>query len=132
MEKSLIDSNREVLARREARLRWVAACAGLVTLSSVVVTMLCLPFPVMLIVGAAIAGRWPRTGQWLMGISACVLSVLLLPVYVLLLPEVKFVYTDILILLIDIGWIGTLILLPLCILLLADVFKKRQALRRIV
>lgn len=95
-------------------------------------TMLCLPFSVMLIVGAAIAGRWPRTGRWLMGISACVLSVFLLPVYVLLLPELRFVYTDILALLIDIGWIGTLILLPLCILLLADVFKRRRALRTIV
>jgi hypothetical protein len=67
-----------------------------------------------------------------MGISACVLSVFLLPVYVLLLPELRFVYTDILALLIDIGWIGTLILLPLCILLLADVFKRRRALRTIV
>jgi hypothetical protein len=66
-----------------------------------------------------------------MGISACVLSVCLLPVYLLLLPEVRFVYTDIVILLIDLGWIGTLILLPLCILLLADVFKRRKALPEI-
>ncbi len=91
-------------------------------------TSLYLPFSLMLIVGAAILGRWPRTGRWLMWIGASVLSVCLLPAYVLLLPEMHFTYVELLILLIDIGWIGTLILLPLCdVMLVIDAFKRRQA-----
>ena len=87
-----------------------------------------LPFPVMLIVGAAILGKWPRTGRWLMWIGAAVLSVCLLPTYVLLLRKIHFAYADLLVLLIDIGWIGTLILLPLCdVMLVIDAFNGRSA-----
>ena len=49
----------------------------------------------------------------------------LLPAYVLLLQDMQLAYVDLLTLLIDIGWIGTLILLPLCdVMLFIDAFKK--------
>jgi hypothetical protein len=109
-------------------LRWLAACTGLVAVSGGAMTSLYLPFPVMLIVGAAILGKWPRTGRWLMWISASVLSVCLLPTYILLLREMHFARADLLILLIDIGLIGTLILLPVFdVMLLMDAFKRRSA-----
>jgi hypothetical protein len=64
--------------------------------------------------------------------SASLLSVFVLPAYVVLLPEIRFLCMDFLGLLIDIGWVGTLILLPICdVMLLVDVFKGRQALLRI-
>jgi hypothetical protein len=91
-------------------------------------TSLYLPFPMILLVGAAIVGKWPRTGRWLMWVGASVLTVCLLPAYVLLLREIHFSYVDSSILLIDIGWVGTLILLPLCdVMLVIDAFKRRQA-----
>ena len=101
---------------------------GLVAFSGAALTWLDLPFPVMLIAGAAILGKWPPTGRWLMWIGASVLSVCLLPAYVLLLREMHFAHVDFLILLIDIGWIGTLILLPLFdVILVIDAFKGRSA-----
>jgi hypothetical protein len=100
----------------------------LFAVSGAAMTSLYLPFPILLIVGAAIAGKWPRTGRWLMWAGASVLSVCLLPVYVLLLREMHFAYVDLLILLIDIGWVGTLILLPLCdVMLVIDAFMRWQA-----
>jgi hypothetical protein len=97
-------------------------------MSGLASTYLYLPFPVMLLGGAAVAGRWPRLGRWLMGISAFVLSVTLLPSFLVLLPEFHFVYVDLPILLIDIGWIGTVIMLPLCdVMLLVDRVRRRKA-----
>jgi hypothetical protein len=125
----MIDCSRDLIAKSQnLLLRWLAACTGLVAVSGGAMTSLYLPFPVMLIVGAAILGKWPRTGRWLMWIGASVLSVCLLPTYILLLREMHFSYADLLILLIDIGWIGTLILLPLFdVMLLIDAFKRQPA-----
>src|SRR5471032_2303205 len=114
LENQHLDSTKDALSRFETKLRWCAACTGLVTLSSAAITVLYLPFPVILLVGAAVAGKWPHTGRWLMGIGASVLSVCLLPTYILLLPGLRFAYVDLAVLLIDIGWVGTLIILPLC------------------
>ena len=124
----MIDCSRDLISKnRNLLLRWLAACTGLVAFSGAALTSLYLPFPVVLIVGAAILSKWPRTGRWLMWIGASVLSVCLLPAYVLLLREMHFAYADLLILLIDIGWIGTLILLPLCdVMLVIDAFKRRN------
>jgi hypothetical protein len=130
LESQHLDSTKDALGRFKTGLRWLAACTGLATLSSAAITMLYLPFPVILIVGAVVAGKWPHTGRWLMGIGASVLSVCLLPIYVLLLPELRFAYVDFLVLLIDIGWVGTLIILPLCdTMLLLDGFERRKVLR---
>ncbi|MGZ7090482.1 MAG: hypothetical protein ACXVKH_13525 [Candidatus Angelobacter sp.] len=125
----MIDHSGDLIAKsRNLLLRWLAACTGLVAVSGGAMTSLYLPFPIMLIVGAAILGKWPRTGRWLIWIGASVLSVCLLPAYVVLLGEMHFAYVDFLIFLIDIGWIGTLILLPLCdVILVIDAFKRRQA-----
>jgi hypothetical protein len=127
MENHSIDSNGLKQVRIQAKLRWIAAGTGLVTISGLAITWLYLPFPVLLILGAAIAGRWPRTGRWLMWVGAAVLSLFLLPTYIVLLPENHFVYTDLIILLIDIGWVGTVVLLPLCdVVLFIDAFKTRK------
>jgi hypothetical protein len=113
---------------RNLLLRWLAACTGLVAVSGGAINSLYLPFAIILIVGAAILGKRPRAGRRLMWVGAFVLSVCLLPPYVLLLREMHFAYVDSSILLIDIGWVGTLILLPLCdVMLLIDAFKRRQA-----
>lgn len=110
----------------ETRLCWVAGSAGLAALSAVAITTLFLPFPIMLMLGAAVTARWPRTGRGLMWIGAAVLSAFLLPSFVVLLREFRFEYVDFNILLIDIGWIGTLILLPLCDVMLAvDHYRNR-------
>lgn len=64
-----------------------------------------------------------------MWISAFVLSVCVLPVYVVLLlhPGGRFFYSDIWITLGNFGWMGTVVLLPICdAILLVDVFKRRQ------
>ncbi len=125
----MIDWSGDLTAKsRSLLLRWLAACTGLVAVSGGAMTSLYLPFPVMLIMGAAILGKWPRTGRWLIWIGASVLSVCLLPAYAFLLWEMHFAYADLLILLIDIGWIGMLILLPLCdVILVIDAFKRRSA-----
>jgi uncharacterized membrane protein YqaE (UPF0057 family) len=110
----------------ETRLCWVAGSAGLAALSAVAITTLFLPFPIMLMLGAAVTARWPRTGRGLMWIGAAVLSAFLLPSFAVLLREFRFEYVDFNILLIDIGWIGTLILLPLCDVMLAvDHYRNR-------
>jgi hypothetical protein len=125
----MIDCPRDLIGKsRSLLLRWVAACTGLVAVSGGAMTLLYLPFAIILIVGAAIVGKWPRTGRWLMWIGASVLSVCLLPAYVLLYRKMHFAYVDLSILLIDIGWVGTLMLLPLCdAMLVIDAFKRRQA-----
>jgi hypothetical protein len=104
---------------QERRLCWVAGSAGLAALSGVATTILFLPFPIMLMLGAAVTARWPRAGRALMWVSATVLSAFLWPGFVVLLREFHFEYVDFNVLLIDIGWIGTLILLPLCDVMLA-------------
>jgi hypothetical protein len=60
-----------------------------------------------------------------MWIGASVLSVCVLPFYVLIFPEMRsFFVPDVLIMLINLGWIGTVILLPLCdVLLILDGIK---------
>jgi hypothetical protein len=81
----------------------------------------------MLMLGAAVTARWPRAGRGLMWVSAAVLSVFLLPSFVILLREFRFEYVDFNILFIDIGWIGTLVLLPLCDAMLAmDRYRNRS------
>jgi len=88
-----------------------------------------LPFPVMLIVGAAILGKLPRAGRGLMWVGATVLSAFLLPSFFVLLRAFRFEYVDFNILLIDMGWIGTPILLPLCDVMLAVDRYRNRALR---
>ncbi|HEX3105848.1 MAG TPA: hypothetical protein VHQ22_15495 [Terriglobales bacterium] len=107
------------MGSQERRLCWVAGSAGLAALSGVATTILFLPFPIMLMLGAAVTARWPRAGRALMWVSATVLSAFLWPGFVVLLREFHFEYVDFNVLLIDIGWIGTLILLPLCDVMLA-------------
>ena len=100
-------------------------------MSGMAITWLYLPFPVLLILGAAVAGKWPRTGRCLMWVGSAVLTLFLLPTYVVLLPENHFVSTDFIILLINIGWVGTVVLLPLCdVMLFMDAFKARKALAK--
>ena len=70
--------------------------------------------------------KWPRAGRGLMWVGAAVLSAFLLPSFVVLLREFRFEYVDFNILLIDMGWIGTLVLLPLCDVMLAmDRYRNR-------
>jgi hypothetical protein len=131
-----LDTKALTVRRNDMQLRWVAAGTGLVTFSSMAITTLYLPMPVMMIAGAAITGRWPRLGRLLMWISALALSGCVLPVYLVFLYELlreknfALLYPpDSTGMLISLGWLGTLILLPLCDVLLvlnlpkAKVFK---------
>jgi hypothetical protein len=67
-----------------------------------------------------------------MWIGAALLSVFVLPFWVLVLPEAlhsrgTFFLTDPLGMLISIGWVGTLVLLPIFdVALVVDGFKKRK------
>jgi hypothetical protein len=113
-----------------AKLRWITASTGLVTLSSAAITLIYLPAPILLIMGSVIAGRSPRAGRCLMYAGASLLSVYLLPVYVLLLPEFyrHLSYTDLLGFFIDAGWIGSLVLPPICdVMLVMDGYKRRES-----
>lgn len=68
-----------------------------------------------------------------MWIGASVLSVCVLPLYVLVLPELmrSFFVPDVPIMLINFGWIGTVILLPICdVMLILDGFRGRKALAK--
>jgi hypothetical protein len=133
MENNSTAPNGIAQVRIEARLRWIAAGTGLVTMSGLAITVLYLPFPILLIVGAAIAGKWLRTGRWLMWIGASVISVCVLPFYVLELPVLmrSFFVPDVPIMLINIGWMGTMILLPLCdVMLILDGFRGRKMLAK--
>jgi hypothetical protein len=117
-----MDSNR---MRRS--LRWTAALTGLVTFSSLAITLLYLPLPVLLIVGASVARRKPHTAKWLMCIGASVLSVFVLPVYAVLLFEPREHLHDAVALLINLGWKASLILLPLFdVMLVLDWIKARR------
>jgi hypothetical protein len=117
-----MDSNR---MRRS--LRWIAALTGLVTFSSLAITLLYLPLPVLLIVGASVARRKPHTAKWLMYIGASVLSVFVLPVYAVLLFEPREHLHDAVALLINLGWKASLILLPLFdVMLVLDWIKARR------
>jgi hypothetical protein len=131
----MVDSSKDLVAqRRYLKVRWLAASTGLVSVSSLATTTLYTPLPVMLMGGAAVAGRWPRIGRWLMWTGASLLSIFVLPIYFrfLLHPEAGFFSWDTSIMLINFGWVGSVILLPLCdAMLLIDVFKRRQAQRQI-
>ena len=113
-------------ARAETSLHWIAAITGLVTFSSLAMTLLYLPLPILLIVGAAIAGRWPRTGRWLMWIGAVVLSVCVLPVYTVLLFGPREYLPGAMAVLISLGWKTSLILLPLFdVMLVVDALRAK-------
>jgi hypothetical protein len=108
-------------------LRWTAALIGLVTFSSLAITLLYLPLPVLLIVAASVAGRRPRTTKWLMYIGASVLSVCISPVYAVLLFEPREHLPDAVAVLINLGWKASLILLPLFdVMLVLDWIRARR------
>jgi hypothetical protein len=115
--------------RMRRSLRWTAALTGLVTFSSLAITLLYLPLPVLLIIGASVAGCRPRTAKWLMYIGASVLSACVLPVYAVLLfePQEHLHLHDAVALLINLGWKASLILLPLFdLMLVLDWIRARR------
>jgi hypothetical protein len=111
---------------RRLKLRWLAASAGVVMVPGCFsITVFYLVLPAILIVGAVIAGRWPRLGRWLIWIGASLLSVLVLPwcVAIFLHPggRVDFMIS---------ACIASAILLPLCnVALIVDVVKGRNTKR---
>ena len=117
----------------EMKLRLLAVCTGLVTLGSAAITVLYLPWPILILMGAVVSGRWPHIGRGLMWIGAAFLSVFVLPLWVLLLPaalhskDIVFSHKDLMGTLISIGWIGTLVFLPIFdVALVVDGFRKRK------
>ena len=107
--------------RRRLNIRWLAVGAGLaLVLPCFGITVFYLVMPVMLIVGAAIAGGWPRIGRWLMWTGASLLSALVFPWCVAILRHpagpLDFMISS---------CIASAIFLPLCdAMLLIDGFKR--------
>jgi hypothetical protein len=100
----------------------------LVTFSSLAITLLYLPLPFLLIIGASLAGCRPRAAKWLMYIGASVLSVCVLPVYAVLLFEPRGHLSGAMAVLIDLGWQASLILLPLFdVMLVLDWVRARKS-----
>ena len=115
------------------RLRWSAVGAGLALVPICFgLTLYELVLPVLLIVGAILAGRWPAVGRWLMSCAAVLLGVLVFPFCVTVLLHLKerpVGSSDINWNLISLGCAASVIFLSLCVVtLVLDFVKGRKRL----